>query len=1051
MKVSLYNFSSQASGLRKQVWWWTGTILICTCAFGTTALWLSWQDQRQQQVIQDARKIDAMLLSISAGMDTVETMRQRYAASPDAAAAVALARATQDAARSVAVLRLQRGDMPEESALLYQLVESLQPGGERAGDAAAPLPSLVGAGLGWRVRAYEVMNRIRAFENAARDQRYRQTRPVKWLAFGGVGALSLVFVLLAWFGGRLLRARLREHELVELTQQRYRQLFDSAINGMAMVGADGRVLMANLSYARMLGYTPRELAGIDFLSLKHPDDRGDAALAVARVRATNQSTGGRERRYLHRDGSIVWVRSSISILPGEAAGAAQVLVVAEDITAEKIREDRLRRSESLVRNAGLMAGVGGWYLGLSPLRLELSGCLQEWLGMADAPPLRIAALGGVFPRPARRRVLGALRACRRSGSSFDIEVELHAPDGMAHTIRLIGQAVERKGQLSAIEGAWHDLTDIRRGEDALRHSELRFRAIARVTNDAFWEWDAASGTIWRSADLAQRLHLDLRGSRPHDAFWFDMIHPDEQAQVRATFNRALQDGATEWSAEYRYRRADGSYGHLADRATIVRDAGGQVLRVVGGMLEVSERKRVQQALMQMAASVPAGSPATFFDMLLRNLMGAVGAVGGCIARIQSDDRDCAQTIAVVANGVSLANFRYVLADTPCTRLLDERNCMLTAGLQQYPAIGPFGELAAQAFAGEALTDSSGNVIGMIFVLFGQPLDDMTLTRSALRVFAARASAEIERMDIHLQLREQAALLDHAQEAIVALDLGLKVRIWNPGAERVYRLPFAAVRGTSVHGQYADPAALAAALAGVLDKGEWSGEFNQVRASGEQFVAEERWSLVRDDTGAPHSILRIGNDVSERKTREEHIRHLAYYDNLTGLPNRRLFLDRLKQAQARALRYERLGALLFLDMDKFKGLNDTHGHHAGDQFLCCTAQRLCGCVRTADTVARLGGDEFVVVLEDLDPRIDVARAQAMMVAEQLLAQLGEPMELDRVTWRSSVSIGVALFGPEQVARELLLQRADRAMYAAKGAGRNAVRFAEDDCEEQASGT
>ncbi|MGZ8320950.1 MAG: diguanylate cyclase domain-containing protein [Telluria sp.] len=398
----------------------------------------------------------------------------------------------------------------------------------------------------------------------------------------------------------------------------------------------------------------------------------------------------------------------------------------------------------------------------------------------------------------------------------------------------------------------------------------------------------------------------------------------------------------------------------------------------------------------------------------------------------------------------MSKFRYLISGSPCARLLDEPNCAVPDGLPDiYPGAGQIGEVRARAYLGTRLTNSAGETLGFIFVLYRQALAPSEFFVNTLQVFAARATAEIERVDAHLHLREQAGLLEHAQDAVAVLDLRLRVRYWNPGAERVYALSAADAAGHSVRDSYLDQDALAAARQGVLDDGTWIGEFTQRRADGGDFIAEERWSLVRNDAGEPHSILRIGVDVTERRAQEEQIRYLAYYDNLTGLPNRRLLLDRLSQARARAARNLHYSALLFLDMDNFKGLNDLHGHHAGDAFLRQTAERLNSGVREADTVARLGGDEFVVLLENLGPEPGGARARAGAVADQLVTVLGAPQEVCGVAWRSTASIGVALFLGAGQSVEELLREADAAMYEAKAAGRNGVRFAEPAAPQSAA--
>lgn len=181
------------------------------------------------------------------------------------------------------------------------------------------------------------------------------------------------------------------------------------------------------------------------------------------------------------------------------------------------------------------------------------------------------------------------------------------------------------------------------------------------------------------------------------------------------------------------------------------------------------------------------------------------------------------------------------------------------------------------------------------------------------------------------------------------------------------------------------------------------------------------------------------DMTERKRAEEEIERLAFYDALTGLPNRRLLLNRLEHSIAVCLRKQQRGALLFIDLDNFKDLNDTQGHDVGDLLLTQVAQRLVAVVRDADTVARFGGDEFVVMLDGLSAELFTATSQAETVAEKLLRALNTPYTLAGAPHYSTPSIGVTLFGDERHSVDELLKRADLAMYQAKAAGRNTQRL------------
>jgi len=198
-------------------------------------------------------------------------------------------------------------------------------------------------------------------------------------------------------------------------------------------------------------------------------------------------------------------------------------------------------------------------------------------------------------------------------------------------------------------------------------------------------------------------------------------------------------------------------------------------------------------------------------------------------------------------------------------------------------------------------------------------------------------------------------------------------------------------------------------------------------------------LVSDAAGHPLSMHGTGQDISSRKIAEQEIMHLAFYDSLTQLPNRRLLLDRLQQALAASARSGRHGALFLLDLDDFKTLNDTLGHDKGDLLLKQVGQRLVSTVREGDTVARLGGDEFVVLFDGLSALADESVAQAELLGEKVLAELNQPYDLNGQEFSTTASIGITLFSGYQHAIEELLKQADLAMYQSKDAGRNALRF------------
>ncbi|WP_161493786.1 EAL domain-containing protein [Nitrosospira lacus] len=312
----------------------------------------------------------------------------------------------------------------------------------------------------------------------------------------------------------------------------------------------------------------------------------------------------------------------------------------------------------------------------------------------------------------------------------------------------------------------------------------------------------------------------------------------------------------------------------------------------------------------------------------------------------------------------------------------------------------------------------------------------------------RKDAELARREADARIREQASLLDKAKDAIIVRSINHHIQFWNQGAERLYGWTLEEVNGKSIENiLYDDSTAFHEAMQLVLRDDEWRGELTQRRKDGSTLITEGHWTLVRDDKDQPQSILTINTDITQRKAAEDEIHHLAFYDSLTQLPNRQLLLDRLQQALAASARSHNMGALLFIDLDNFKTLNDTLGHDTGDLLLRQVAPRLVSCVRENDTVARLGGDEFVVVLTgDLGSHSHEAVAQIKMICERILAAFTEPFHLGAYEHHSTPSIGVALFNDQPTTLDELLKRADLAMYQAKASGRNAMCFFDPDMQE-----
>ena len=247
----------------------------------------------------------------------------------------------------------------------------------------------------------------------------------------------------------------------------------------------------------------------------------------------------------------------------------------------------------------------------------------------------------------------------------------------------------------------------------------------------------------------------------------------------------------------------------------------------------------------------------------------------------------------------------------------------------------------------------------------------------------------------------------------------------------------------------DDAFYAAMWDSITRQGTWQGECWDRRKNGEVYPTWTIISAIRDQQGIIRHYVCTQSDISSRKQAEEEIRQLAFYDPLTRLPNRRLLVDRLRHAIDKSGRSNLIGALMFIDLDNFKMLNDTLGHDQGDVLLREVARRLPACLRSVDTVARLGGDEFVIMLEGLSHQEAEASHKAQDIAEHILAELNRPYTLADRQYLCTSSIGVTLISDHRLTTDEVLRHADLAMYQAKAAGRNTFRFFEPRMQQAAN--
>ena len=362
-------------------------------------------------------------------------------------------------------------------------------------------------------------------------------------------------------------------------------------------------------------------------------------------------------------------------------------------------------------------------------------------------------------------------------------------------------------------------------------------------------------------------------------------------------------------------------------------------------------------------------------------------------------------------------------------------------IETHPYWRKYRDLAAraglQACWSQPILSGSGKVLGTFAIYHRQPGRPSPAEIREIEDASKLAEMAIERSQMQHELQLAKMVYRNTGEAMIVTDADDRVIAINPAFSNItgYRPDEIVGRNVSVFQDGTeDQHAYQAMQESIRSGGHWQGEIWNVRKDGGRFAEWLTVNTIFAEDGSVDRRVMLISDITEQKQSDELIWKQANYDALTGLPNRRLFRDRLELEIRKAHRAELKMAVLFLDLDRFKEVNDTLGHDAGDKLLVEAAQRLVECVRESDTVARLGGDEFIIVLSEIEDDTSVER-----VARSIVQCLAEPFLLGDTNASVSASVGITVYPTDGEEADVLLKNADRAMYVAKNAGRDCYSY------------
>jgi diguanylate cyclase (GGDEF)-like protein/PAS domain S-box-containing protein len=585
----------------------------------------------------------------------------------------------------------------------------------------------------------------------------------------------------------------------------------------------------------------------------------------------------------------------------------------------------------------------------------------------------------------------------------------------------------------------NDITSRKRVELSLVEREAFWSDVIRTVPDHLYVQDVATQRIiFNNHHLGYSLGYDKAEIQAMgDYFWEKILHP-EDAVLYAKCRQVQRAGgyASSLQCQLRFRHHQQHWLSFEIREQLLtRDKDGQATRTIGVAKDITEQIAASESLRDseqryrmLAESISDVIFATNDRLKLNYVSPSVQAVLGYdVEHIFSQGWQ-----SVIANPTQLSGLYATLDKVGKTLNDPERMALLR------------DEVQTQLFQMDCLR-SDGHKIPMELRLV-LVWDDHGVFDGILGV--GRDISQQRRAE--KDLRMAATVFEHSTSAILITDPAGYIVQANEAFSRVSGYAVSQVLDqlpTLLTVDEQQESHLRYVVKQLDQRGSWEGEMRLRRRSGEHFPAWVGITAVLDDEGDLASYVCFFSDISERKASEQRIHRLAYYDALTHLPNRTLFQDRLHNALQQADRQSQWVVLMFLDLDRFKPINDSLGHAAGDRMLKDMATRLLACVNDDDTVARMGGDEFTLLLQPADSR-ESALNQAIHVAEQILASLVRPFVLENREFFVTASIGIALSPQDGNELSQLMKNADTAMYHAKERGKNNFQFYQADMNASA---
>lgn len=872
------------------------------------------------------------------------------------------------------------------------------------------------------------------------------------LSMGMMVALFMVFITINASRGRRslhenfrLRISAEEHEQrLQHSEERLNQAQRTARIGNWELDLVGNELFWSDEIYRIFeidraAFKPSYEA---FINAIHPDDREAVNQAYTRSLEL-QAPYEISHRLLMSDGRIKWVTErGVSFFDAQGMPMRSVGTV-QDVTEHKQTEQTLQESEEQYRT--LFDAVSDFIFlhrtGPENLRgqfvaVNQVACLQ--LGYSAEELLLMKP--GDINLPGYPRNMTAIKQQIASAGHAIFESIYVTKDGRQFPVEISARRILYHGEpmmLSVVR----DISERKQTEIEREEHRRDMTALLNAIQESTFLMERNGTMRVLNEVCAQRLNTSPDALAGKNVYEF---LPPEVAQTRrAKFEHIARTGMPEILEDERAGR------HFVSTIYPVRDAGGEVSRFAVYAADVTQ----QRHMLAIESLFPAINQKVLQGIPLPELLHFICAEVTRLfdmSLIWVGRKDADGAVSILAHAGPAAGYMDDLQrigvrwdDTPQGQGGAGR--AIRSGQVQHvnlsdPGFKAWREPAQkhgfQSMLGIPLV-LRGEVYGAFTLYSGKPDAFPAATTDLLAGIATRICVALEAAMDQQQIRLLSSALAEAGNGVMITSPNGIIQWVNPAfvrlsgysqEELIGQTPRILKSGQQSREHYQ-------MLWEAISKGEgWCGDTVERARDGSLYTVSQTITPMLDEDGRITHFIAIHEDITAQKKTQERIQHMAHYDALTGLPNRALFYDRLKQAVAMARRNHGGLTLLFMDLDGFKGINDTLGHRAGDLLLKAVAERLHQCVRDSDTVARLGGDEFTAILNEVHEQHSAAR-----IAEKIIAAIAQPFDLEGASAQIGVSIGIAFCSTGETGEDELVHDADQAMYMAKSAGKNTYRF------------